>query len=100
MSGIKLVALYPRPKDVEAFEKLYTEEHVPMAVEKIVGKTKIVASKVLASPQGRPAFLPRRRGSLPLPSGLGRLRRLSRRQGDHRSRRQNLLRRAAHIPYR
>ena len=50
------MVLYPRPKDVEAFEKLYTDEHVPMAVEKMVGKTKIVASKVLASPQGTPPF--------------------------------------------
>jgi uncharacterized protein (TIGR02118 family) len=56
MPGIKLVVLYPRPKDVEAFEKLYTDEHVHMAVEKMVGKTKIVASKVLASTQGTPPF--------------------------------------------
>jgi uncharacterized protein (TIGR02118 family) len=56
MPGAKIVVLYPRPTDVEAFEKLYTEEHVPMAVEKMVGKTKIVASKVLASPQGTPPF--------------------------------------------
>ena len=52
MPGIKLMVLYPRPKHIEAFEKLYTEEHVPMAVEEMVGKTKIVVSKVLASPQG------------------------------------------------
>jgi hypothetical protein len=32
MPGAKIVILYPRPTDVEAFEKLYTEEHVPMAV--------------------------------------------------------------------
>jgi uncharacterized protein (TIGR02118 family) len=56
MPGVKIVVLYPRPKDIEAFEKLYTEEHVPMAVEKMVGKTKIVATKVLASPQGTPPF--------------------------------------------
>jgi uncharacterized protein (TIGR02118 family) len=56
MPGVKLVVLYPRPKDIEAFEKLYTDEHVPMAVEKMAGKTKIVASKILASPQGTPPF--------------------------------------------
>lgn len=56
MPGIKLVVLYPRPKDIEAFEKLYTEEHVPMAVKNFPGKTKLVASKVLASPQGTPPF--------------------------------------------
>ena len=30
MAGVKLVVMYPRPKDIEAFEKLYQEEHVPM----------------------------------------------------------------------
>jgi uncharacterized protein (TIGR02118 family) len=56
MPGAKIVVLYPRPKDIEAFEKLYQEEHVPMAVEKFVGKTKFVGTKVLASPQGTPPF--------------------------------------------
>jgi uncharacterized protein (TIGR02118 family) len=56
MPGVKIVVLYPRPKDIEAFEKLYQEEHVPMAVEKFVGKTKFVGTKVLASPQGTPPF--------------------------------------------
>lgn len=56
MPGAKIVVLYPRPKDIEAFEKLYTDEHVPMAVEKMVGKTKIVASRIVASPQGTPPF--------------------------------------------
>ena len=56
MPGVKIVVLYPRPTDIAAFEKLYQEEHVPMAVEKFVGKTKFVATKVLASPQGTPPF--------------------------------------------
>lgn len=56
MPGVKLVVMYPRPKDVEAFEKLYKTEHVPMAVEKLAGKTKLVASKVIASPQGTPLY--------------------------------------------
>jgi uncharacterized protein (TIGR02118 family) len=56
MAGAKLVVMYPRPKDVEAFEKVYQNEHVPMAVAKMRGKTKIVASKILASPQGIPPF--------------------------------------------
>lgn len=56
MSAVKLIVIYPTPTDVEAFEKLYTNEHVPMAVEKLEGKTKIVASKVLGSPQGDPPF--------------------------------------------
>jgi len=56
MAEVKMIVMYPMPADVEAFEKLYQEEHVPMAVEKLAGKTKFVATKVLASPQGRPAF--------------------------------------------
>lgn len=56
MSAVKLIVIYPTPTDVEAFEKLYTNEHVPMAVEKLEGKTKIVASKVLGSPQGDSPF--------------------------------------------
>lgn len=56
MARVKLIVIYPRPKDVAEFEKLYQDEHVPMAVEKLAGKTKLVASKVLDSPQGTPPF--------------------------------------------
>jgi len=56
MSIAKLIVAYPRPLDVEAFEKVYREEHVPLAVAKLAGKTKIVATKVLGSPQGTPPF--------------------------------------------
>jgi len=56
MPGVKLVVLYPRPKDIEKFEKLYQDEHVPMAVEKLQRKTKFVATKVLGSPSGTPPF--------------------------------------------
>ncbi len=54
MSEVKLIVMYPRPKDIEVFEKLYQEEHVPMAVEKLSGKTKFVATKVVATPDGTP----------------------------------------------
>jgi len=56
VSGVKLIVMYPTPKDVPAFEKLYVDEHVPMAVAKLGGATKIVASKVLAAPAGEPVF--------------------------------------------
>ncbi len=56
MSEAKLAVIYPRPKDLESFEKIYLTEHVPMAVEKLVGKTKIVATKITGSPQGVPPF--------------------------------------------
>jgi uncharacterized protein (TIGR02118 family) len=56
MPDVKLVVIYPRPKDVDAFEKIYQNEHVPLAVAKLGGKTKIVATKILGSPQGVPRF--------------------------------------------
>ena len=56
MAGVKLVVMYPRPKDVAAFENIYQIEHVPLAVARLAGKTKMVASKVLGSPQGNPPF--------------------------------------------
>jgi uncharacterized protein (TIGR02118 family) len=56
MAGVKLIVMYPRPKDIDAFEKLYQTEHVPMAVEKLAGKSKFVATKVVASPQGTPPY--------------------------------------------
>ena len=56
MAEVKLVVMYPRPKDIDAFEKVYQNEHVPLAVAVLGGKTKIVGTKVLASPQGTPPF--------------------------------------------
>ncbi|MGZ4828137.1 MAG: EthD family reductase [Candidatus Angelobacter sp.] len=56
MAGVKLIVMYPRPKDIDAFEKVYQTEHVPMAVEKLKGKTKFVATKVVGSPQGTAPF--------------------------------------------
>jgi uncharacterized protein (TIGR02118 family) len=56
MASVKLMVMYPRPKDIDTFEKLYQTEHVPMAVEKLKGKTKFVATKATASPQGIPPF--------------------------------------------
>lgn len=56
MADVKLVVIYPRPKDIDAFEKIYQTEHVPLAVAKLGGKTKIVATKILNSPQDLPPF--------------------------------------------
>jgi uncharacterized protein (TIGR02118 family) len=57
MSGAKIVVLYPHPKDAVAFEKVYVSEHIPMAVTKLNGKTKMVASKMMSGPDGgRTAF--------------------------------------------
>jgi len=56
MAAAKLVVMYPAPNDVPTFERIYQEEHVPMAAKKLAGKTKLVATKVQGSPQGRPPF--------------------------------------------
>src|ERR1700684_2975445 len=56
MSSVKLIVAYPQPVDIDAFERLYVEEHVPLAIAKLEGKTRIVATKVLASAQETPQF--------------------------------------------
>jgi uncharacterized protein (TIGR02118 family) len=53
--AVKLV-MHPRPRDIEAFEKIYDEEHVPMAIAKLPGKTKMVGTRILGSPKGTPRF--------------------------------------------
>src|SRR5712671_4321462 len=52
MKSVKLIVAYPQPTDTSAFEKVYAQEHVPMAIANLHGKTKIVATKVLPSPLG------------------------------------------------
>ena len=54
MTSTKLIVAYPQPKDVEAFDAVYQNEHVSLAVANLAGKTKIVSTKILQSPQGTP----------------------------------------------
>jgi uncharacterized protein (TIGR02118 family) len=51
--GVKIVVIYPRPQDEEAFEKVYLQEHVPLAEANLKGRTRIVLTKVVSSPQGK-----------------------------------------------
>jgi len=51
--GVKIVVIYPRPHDEEAFEKAFRDEHIPMAESKLKGMTRLVAAKVTGSPQGK-----------------------------------------------
>jgi uncharacterized protein (TIGR02118 family) len=51
--GVKVVIIYPRPQDEEAFEKTYLHEHVPMVESKLKGLTRLVLTKVTGSPQGK-----------------------------------------------
>src|SRR5258708_39426289 len=56
MKSVKLIVAYPQTTGASAFEKVYAQEHVPMAIANLHGKTKIVATKVLPSPQGENPF--------------------------------------------
>jgi uncharacterized protein (TIGR02118 family) len=51
--GVKVVVIYPRPQDEQAFEKTYLAEHVPMVEAKLKGLTRLVLTKVTGSPQGK-----------------------------------------------
>lgn len=46
MSGAKIVVLYPKPTNVEAFERAFLEEHGPLAQAKISGVTKFVLTVI------------------------------------------------------
>ncbi len=53
MAGAKLVVLYPYPQNVDAFERAYAEDHVPMVTrDTMKGITKFVATRVVGAPDG------------------------------------------------
>lgn len=58
MPAAKLIVMYPSPKDLDAFELAYTNEHIPMAgpIFQRAGATKAVLSKVTGSSTGLPSF--------------------------------------------
>lgn len=43
-------------RPMSAFERVYQQEHVPMAIEKLSGKTRIVATRVAGAPAGDPPY--------------------------------------------
>jgi uncharacterized protein (TIGR02118 family) len=53
--GVKVVVIYPRPQDEQAFESAYLGEHVPLVESKLKGVTRLVLTKVTGSPQGKVA---------------------------------------------
>ena len=52
---VKLIALYSRPDDVEAFERHYREVHTPL-VRKMPGLRRLEVSRVTGSPAGEPRY--------------------------------------------
>jgi len=51
--GVKIVVIYPRPHDEQAFETTYLEQHVPLVEQKLKGISRLVLTKVTGSPQGK-----------------------------------------------
>src|SRR5258708_4179976 len=51
--AVKIVVIYPRPQDPDAFEPVYHDETMRMVEAKIRGMTRFVATKVVSSPQGK-----------------------------------------------
>jgi uncharacterized protein (TIGR02118 family) len=49
MAATKLIVIYPTPKDVDAFERAYSAEHIPMAAPgfKAAGATRAALTKVV-----------------------------------------------------
>jgi uncharacterized protein (TIGR02118 family) len=52
---VKLIALYKKPANVDAFEQHYAQVHIPL-VEKIPGIRKTEWTRFLASPQGEAPY--------------------------------------------
>jgi uncharacterized protein (TIGR02118 family) len=56
MAGAKIVVLYPKPTNVDAFERAYLDEHVPLARAKIGGATKFIFTTVQGAVGGESPY--------------------------------------------
>jgi uncharacterized protein (TIGR02118 family) len=54
--SVKIVVLYPYPRDQETFEQAYTGEHIPLVGKSLPRLTRAVYSRVLMSPSGAAPF--------------------------------------------
>ena len=52
---VKLVALYRKPADVNAFDRAYFETHIPL-VKKIPGLQRVEINRITGAPRGEPDF--------------------------------------------
>jgi uncharacterized protein (TIGR02118 family) len=52
---IKLIALFKKPEDVDAFEQHYNDVHVPL-IKQVPYMRNFVSSKAFGSPRGEPAY--------------------------------------------
>ena len=56
MAGAKIVVLYPRPTDVDAFERAYVDEHLPLARDGLAFARRVVLTRSVSAPAGEPEF--------------------------------------------
>jgi uncharacterized protein (TIGR02118 family) len=58
MPAAKLIVIYPTPRDVDAFERAYSGEHLPLAapIFEAAGATKVVLSKISGAAAGTSPF--------------------------------------------
>ena len=54
--SVKLVVLYPTPKDSEQFDRRYEREHLPMGKANLLGATGLATYRILGSPAGKSPF--------------------------------------------
>ena len=52
---IKLIALFKKPEDVDAFEQHYNDVHVPL-IKQVPYMRNFVSSKAFGAPRGEPAY--------------------------------------------
>lgn len=99
MAESKIMVIYPRPTDVDAFEKAYVDEHIPLAMEKIKGLSKFAATKVVGTPDGStPPYLSNRGIVLPIDGGAAKVRGFRGHSGSGGSRVCDFHGRPAHHP--
>ena len=58
MAATKLIVIYPTPKDIDAFERAYSAEHIPMAAPgfKAAGATRAALTKVVSGAGAKSPF--------------------------------------------
>ena len=54
--SVKLLVLYPTPKDPELFDQRYDREHLPMGKASLVGATGLASHRIVGSPAGKSPF--------------------------------------------
>ncbi|MBS1872025.1 MAG: EthD family reductase [Acidobacteria bacterium] len=53
MATAKLVVIFPRPQNENAFEQAYKDSRLPMIEAKLAGLNRFVASRIVSSPLGQ-----------------------------------------------